>query len=298
MDGTKALLDEQYPFVTYVWNPYPNKTLAQYAGCILAEKYDHVVIMDDDVTLPPKLNFCTHLISGKVRAVCYPIRAVHPGDIDTTFVRCQAIEYKMADYMKAVQSRHSTVLYPHGAISLWDRATLMEVLRWHDTVFYGKKNHRMCTIQYITNEHIRMTFSLSNSADDVKMGMWLQQQGYHMKLAHSVLGTMYRFDVMFASSVSVLSNFSYLTSSYIPVDTEAPTSAFGKMPNYYSQRVKSWDMAEHTHVGPAIKLFLTTKYPTFFGTLLMKAFQVWHIYTIFADWLRVWYIVFVCIANA
>ena len=39
-----------------------------------------------------------------------------------------------------------------------------------------------------------MTLSLSNSADDVKMGMWLQQQGYHMKLAPSVLGTMYRFD--------------------------------------------------------------------------------------------------------
>ena len=41
-----------------------------------------------------------------------------------------------------------------------------------------------------------------------------------------------------------------------------------------------------------------TKYPTFLGTLLMKVFQAWQIYTIFADWLRVWYIVFACIANA
>ena len=57
-------------------------------------------------------------------------------------------------------------------------------------------------------------------------------------------------------------------------------------------------MAEHTHVVQQIKIFLMTKYPTFLGTLLMKVFQAWQIYTIFADWLRVWYIVFACIANA
>lgn len=78
MDGTKSVLDQHFPDVQYVWNPYGNKTMAQYAGVILAEEYDYIVIVDDDVEIPANIDFKAEWISERVRAVCYPTRAVHP----------------------------------------------------------------------------------------------------------------------------------------------------------------------------------------------------------------------------
>ena len=232
LDNTFELLQQECPLgVHYIWNPYGNKTLAQYAGLIAAEAYKYVVIMDDDVTIPEAMDFQFELIDDKVKAVCYPIRAVHPDGDQTMFIKWQEIEYKMADFAKWIQSQHSTVLFPHGAISLWERETLFKILRWHDTVFY---------------------------ADDVKMGMWLQRQGLEMKMASQVL-----------------------------VDTEAPTTFCGPAPNFYSQRVRSWDMAEHVYAYDFFQLLFTTRQGSSVrGTLIMKLFQFYSAYCIVADWCR------------
>ena len=62
-----------------------------------------------------------------------------------------------SDYGKQFQDRFSTVLYPHGAISLWEREALILCLRDHDTVFPG---------------------------EDVTMGIWLVQNNLEMRMDH------------------------------------------------------------------------------------------------------------------
>lgn len=232
LDQTKDILEMKYPPVEYLWNPYGNKTLAQYAGVLAARDFEHIVIIDDDVTVPANMSFgLNHFHENEnVKAVCYPIRPVHPERKDSLFIDWQAIEYKMTDYAKLLQAKYSTVLFPHGTIAMWDRSMLLQVLRSHDTVFY---------------------------AEDVKMGMWLQRQGYEMRIESSVL-----------------------------VDTDAPTSICGAAPNYYCQRVRSWDMAEHVYAGETLSLFFTTSHSTILGTIIMKVFQFYSLFCILSDWIR------------
>lgn len=119
--------------------------------------------MDDDTRLPPEMVFDEGFFGREsVKAVCYPIRAIGPRDPgdESILVKWQELEYKICDYSKRFQSRFSTVLYPHGAVSLWERETLINCLRDHDTVFYG---------------------------DDVKMGLWLQHHNYKMIMDHRYL---------------------------------------------------------------------------------------------------------------
>lgn len=75
----------------------------------------------------------------------------------------QDAEYKLADFVKILQDKFASVLFPRGAISLWTKETLYKVLLDHDGVFY---------------------------ADDVKMGMWLTRRGYTMAFnAEAVVNT-------------------------------------------------------------------------------------------------------------
>ena len=146
-----------------VYNPFGNKTLAIYAGTVAAARYRYICVMDDDVTLPMDMEFGTFLLDGSVAAVTYPLKPVRCDDGTTDgnlFLQWQEIEYKMTDCDKVIQSRWSTVLYPHGACSLWKREILIDCLREHDTVFFG---------------------------DDVRMGLWLTRHGYEMRMHVSIL---------------------------------------------------------------------------------------------------------------
>ena len=99
---------------------------------------DNAAFEEYDVTIPENMKFGKHLFSTTVRAVCYPIRAVHPQGRQTSlFIEWQGIEYKMSDYSKLLQNEFSTVLYPHGAICLWERSTLIQCFRAHDTIFFA-----------------------------------------------------------------------------------------------------------------------------------------------------------------
>lgn len=90
------------------------------------------------------------------------------------------------------------------------------------------------------------------------MGMWFQRNGFEMKL-HS--RTMCK--------------------------TDAPTTYVGPYPNYYNQRVRSWDMAEHVYAYEFFRLLFATRHKTFQGTLVLKWFQFYSCYSIVADWMRI-----------
>ena len=139
-DNTREVLEEaDLHEVNYIYNPYGNKTLAMYGGVVAAKDFKYLLLIDDDVTLPEHMHFGKHLFNDTVKAVCYPILAVHPETEECTgmFIEWQAIEYKMSDYSKLLQNEFSTVLFPHGAICLWERSTLIDCFRAHDTVFYA-----------------------------------------------------------------------------------------------------------------------------------------------------------------
>lgn len=164
-----ALCNANLHAVQYLYNPYANKTLALYAGCLAARHYTHILTIDDDVILPSRMVLGTHLIDESVRAVCYPILPIAPVGQRSSSLAAQAlitwqrVEYQLSDYSKLLQSFCGSAVYPHGAISLWDRATLIQCCRDHDTVFF---------------------------ADDLKMGWWLQKRGYRLQmLANSVVET-------------------------------------------------------------------------------------------------------------
>ena len=66
------------------------------------------------------------------------------------------------------------------------------------------------------------------------------------------------------------------------VATEVPTSYCGAMPNYYNQRVRSWDFAEHMLTFKFVRLFLKSYIRgSPLRTLVMKAFQTYVLYSIY-----------------
>ena len=162
-DNTREVVAAIDRKINYVWVPRGNKVVAQYAGSQAAKDFKYILTTDDDVTIPTNFDFGTDLMSEQVKAVCYPVRAI-PGDGKSSLlVEWQDLEYAISDLSKAAEDAFGGVLYPHGAGSLWDRETFLEVLRRHDTIFY---------------------------ADDVKMGLILQDLRKSMKIcATSFLST-------------------------------------------------------------------------------------------------------------
>lgn len=71
------------------------------------------------------------------------------------------------------------------------------------------------------------------------------------------------------------------------VDTEAPTTIVGPYPNYYNQRVRSWDMAEHAYAYEFFRVLFFTRHKTLTGTLVLKWFQFYSCYSVVADWIRI-----------
>jgi ankyrin repeat protein len=93
--------------------------------------------------------------------------------------------------------------------------------------------------------------------NDRQMGLWLLSNNLEMKMDHRFL-----------------------------IDTDAPMSMLGKGPNLYNQRVRSWDMAEHAYTARHVRALWQTRHRTIGGTLVLKWFQFYTVYCIFADWIR------------
>ena len=236
-DDTKEIMEQLDPEIIYRFTNIGNKTLAQYLSVryLMKERKDikHVMIIDDDVTISPNLRFPVEKITGNCKALVYGIRGTDTkGKQNLLWTQWQDMEYKMSDFVKIFQDTYCSVLFPHGAISLWDKEILYHILCDHDAIFY---------------------------ADDVKMGMWLTRRGYRLGY--------------FSAAV---------------VNTETPETLLGPSPNYYNQRVRSWDFAEHMLTWRHIKCFLFGYIEGKPGqTLLLKFFQFYCLYTNLVDWLKI-----------
>lgn len=229
-DDSRKVLGECSPNSRYIWNCYGNKTLAQYAGVMACKKYKYVLVLDDDVILPPNLDMGLDLIKDDTVGVAFPIRAAHPQRKYSLFIEWQSLEYQLTGYNKLMQSKTGTVQYPHGAASLWDRKALKTALRSHDTVFF---------------------------AEDAKLGLWALKSGYTMAIKPEV-----------------------------PILTEAPTTVLGEMPNFWTQRVRSWDMALHAYFWQYVQVLCCSSHKSCCGVIFMKMTQLYTVYTILADWIR------------
>lgn len=156
LDETREIVRNVSPQINYLWGHLGNKSFAQYIGSLCAENYKYIFTMDDDMRLPDNFSFGTELINEKVKAVCYPILAVHPNPAKTNILtRWQSLEYKLSDCAKLSQARFGGVLYPHGAASMWETKVLLQALKLHDAIFF---------------------------AEDIKLGMILKNLGYSMSI--------------------------------------------------------------------------------------------------------------------
>ena len=150
VDSTQAVAHSIHPDINYLYIPEGNKTFAFYwcnrywipflAQCGRVPDFRYALITDDDVPLPTDLHIPHEYLRlhPEVKAVHFAITAATPDGKPPLLVRCQDIEYKMAAVHKYFQSTLSRALSCHGAIGLWERATLDRVFYDHDTVFHGE----------------------------------------------------------------------------------------------------------------------------------------------------------------
>lgn len=149
-DETQFVCRQVNPEINYLYIPEGNKTFAFY-WCNkywipflhkygVVPNFTYALIIDDDVQLPKDLHIPhEHLQKDlRIKAVHFPITATTPDAQPPLIVKCQDIEYKLAGVHKLFQASMYRSLSCHGAIALWERGELAEVLYAHDTVFNGE----------------------------------------------------------------------------------------------------------------------------------------------------------------
>ena len=235
-DDTEDIVLNIDSSINYRWSSVGNKTLAQFLSVrAMMERDDikYVLIIDDDTKIPENFTSSSEKIDDVVKGVMFGIKGVDEfGKQDCVWTKWQDLEYKLGDLVKEVQCKYASVLFPHGAASLWGKETLFEILGEHDTIFY---------------------------ADDVKMGIFLIMNGYRLY---------YNTNVIF--------------------ETEVPSSLIGKSPNYYNQRVRSWDFAEHMCTFRHIKhMFFGYIRGSLKRTVVLRVFQLYVLISIINDWFKI-----------
>jgi len=137
-DNTLEVIKHISEDINYHWHTRGNKTVAQYIGALLAKDYSCCLTLDDDVHPPIHFRCDPLLLQSGAQAIYYPIRAIGAENKSSWLIRCQDIEYQQAGYFKMFESRFHGVLYPHGAVSLWERKSWIKMLREHDTRFIAE----------------------------------------------------------------------------------------------------------------------------------------------------------------
>jgi glycosyltransferase involved in cell wall biosynthesis len=99
--------------------------------------------------------------------------------------------------------------------------------------------------------------------EDLKMGLRALQEGTKFRYAHGLY-----------------------------VKTFVPSSLIGPMPNYYTQRVRVWEMGRHIY-WPMVTRYLITTWQksdnplkSFRNNIVLKIEQLYFLYQVLADWLR------------
>ena len=150
VDDTQMVARQVHPDINYLYVPEGNKTFAFFwcnrywipmlVRCGVVPNFIYTIIIDDDVPLPADLHIPhEHLHQHpEIKAVHFPLTATTPDGHPGLLVKCQDVEYKLAALHKQFQAKLSRCLSCHGAIALWERRAMEEVLFDHDTVFHGE----------------------------------------------------------------------------------------------------------------------------------------------------------------
>ena len=236
LDDTEQVVMDVDFMINYRWSNRGNKTLAQFLSVkAMMDRDDikYVMIIDDDTKIPDLLTTSIEQIDDTTKGVMFGIKGVdEDGNQDCIWTKWQDLEYKLGDLVKEIQCKYATVLFPHGAVSLWEKETFFDILGKHDAIFF---------------------------ADDVKMGIFLMMNGYRLY---------YNPNVMF--------------------ETEVPSSLIGKSPNFYNQRVRSWDFSEHMCTFQHLKhLLFGYIRNSWTRTVGMRVFQLYVLISIFNDWVKI-----------
>ncbi|KAF4553849.1 Hypothetical protein D9617_6g095820 [Elsinoe fawcettii] len=118
--------------VNHVWSPVGSKIVAQFVGCYAAKGFRNVLLIDDDCALPPNFPIVSDRLVGNVKCMGYSIKSVGPGSSRGTLAQqAQDMEYKLSGLQRVLAAKVGSALFPHGAISLWDREFLIRTFHQH-----------------------------------------------------------------------------------------------------------------------------------------------------------------------
>ncbi|KAL0235539.1 hypothetical protein GEMRC1_002121 [Eukaryota sp. GEM-RC1] len=142
LDNTKQVVFKLNPSINYHWIPVGNKTLSTWYTCQYFITSKYVLTTDDDVLLPQDLVIpFEEFDDGLTKCLAFTIRAENLSDSAgkrNLLTHMQDLEYKLAGLFKLFQSSVASCVCPHGALSLWERATFLSVLSRHNCTFHGE----------------------------------------------------------------------------------------------------------------------------------------------------------------
>ncbi|KAE8167521.1 glycosyltransferase like family 2-domain-containing protein [Aspergillus tamarii] len=118
--------------VNHIWCPVGSKIVAIFIGCHAVKSFRHVLLIDDDCILPPHFPVAVSRLNQQVRCIGYTIKSVGSNSrLGSYCQQAQDLEYKLAGLQRSFAGRIGSATFPHGAISLWERAFLKETLQHH-----------------------------------------------------------------------------------------------------------------------------------------------------------------------
>lgn len=126
LDNTSSVCQEMG--ISYKWVPIGGKLYAIYVGVKITEEYEYVMQIDDDVFLNEDMTFP---VKENTHCIAYTISASNHKGERQVIHHLQDMEYKRAGIIKGFQSLVGSTMFAHGAISLWRRSTLLNVLDNH-----------------------------------------------------------------------------------------------------------------------------------------------------------------------
>jgi len=206
-----------------------------------------------------------------VKALAFTIKASNPFNRSgrhNWVAAMQDIEYKKAGWQKMLQSQMGSALYPHGAISLWEKEMFTAVLKNHNTMFDGE-DLQMGVILHSFNEgYTIQTVSHVSVETEVPSHCicwnWATPQACE-KYPIPIIHTLLRF-------------------------LEAPFKCgtwgcgYGEK-SLFRQRVCSWDKGAHRAFLWYLKLLL---FNWSFKTICLKPYLLYELWAIINDWTWPW----------
>ncbi|KAL4985291.1 glycosyltransferase like family 2-domain-containing protein [Aspergillus falconensis] len=130
LDNTEEIC--RHYSVNHIWSPVGSKIVALFVGCYAVKPFRSVLVMDDDCILPPNFIVVASRLSDTTRCIGYTIKAAGISRKESTWCqKAQDLEYKLAGLQRCFAARVGSATFPHGAISLWDRAFLQKTLEHH-----------------------------------------------------------------------------------------------------------------------------------------------------------------------